>query len=76
MADGRRREELTDHDLLIRLDERVEALEVNNRQRFKKLDECLGNHLQHHSKVTIGVIVAAASAMLSMIVMLLTKLVK
>lgn len=41
------REKMSDHDLLVRLDERVE-----------KLDHCLSNHLKHHWAITIAIVAA------------------
>ena len=54
MTNGRR--ELSDHDLLIRIDERVE-----------KLDRCMSNHLKHHWAITlaaVGALFAAAGTLL------------
>jgi len=51
--------ELTDHDLLIRIDERV-----------RKLDRCMTNHLRHHWAIMI----AAVSALLMMAATLLGSL--
>ena len=45
---------ITDHDLLIRIDERV-----------KKLDRCLVDHLKHHWAVTLCALAAVISALLS-----------
>jgi len=42
---------LSDHDLLIRIDERVQ-----------KLDRCMTNHLRHHWMVTVAALTAAAGA--------------
>ena len=42
---------LSDHDLLIRIDERVQ-----------KLDRCMTNHLRHHWMVTVAALPAAAGA--------------
>jgi len=46
MADG----QISDHDLLIRIDERV-----------KKLDRCMTNHLRHHWAVTLAAFSAAVT---------------
>ena len=42
---------VSDHDLLIRIDERVQ-----------KLDRCMSNHLAHHWGVSIAVLVAVLTA--------------
>ncbi len=42
---------LSDHDLLIRIDERL-----------KKVDRCLANHLRHHWRVTVIALTVAAGA--------------
>ena len=44
MSDG---EHMSDHDLLIRIDERV-----------NKLDRCMTNHLRHHWVVTTAALTA------------------
>jgi len=51
--------ELTDHDLLIRIDERV-----------TKLDRCMTNHLRHHWAVTLLALGAVVSAVLSLLIQL------
>jgi len=51
--------EPNDHDLLIRIDERVE-----------KLDRCMTNHLRHHWAVTMTALAAALGAVLSLLVAL------
>lgn len=45
---------ISDHDLLIRIDEQV-----------KKLDRCMTNHLKHHWAVTLAAITAMLSAVLT-----------
>ena len=50
---------MNDHDLLIRIDERVQ-----------KIDKCLGNHLQSHIKINIMAWGAALSAIAALIVAL------
>lgn len=42
---------MTDHDLLTRIDERVQ-----------KLDRCMSNHLAHHWAITVAFVVAAIGA--------------
>jgi len=54
--------EVSDHDLLTRIDERV-----------RKLDKCMTNHLAHHWVVSVGALGAIFSAALALIVALLTK---
>ena len=49
----------TDHDLLIRIDERVQ-----------KLDRCMTNHLRHHWAVTMLALGAVLSAALSLLIAL------
>lgn len=56
--DGRN---LSDHDLLIRIDERVE-----------KLDRCMSNHLKHHRTITLAVIGAFLAAAGALLVKVLT----
>ena len=51
----------SDHDLLIRIDERV-----------KKLDRCMSNHLKHHWVMTTAVLVAFLTALGGLLVRLLT----
>ncbi len=46
--------EASDHDLLIRIDERV-----------TKLDRCMIDHLKHHWAVTLAAAAAVVSAVLS-----------
>ena len=46
--------QISDHDLLIRIDERV-----------KKLDRCMANHLKHHWAVTLAAVTAVIAAILS-----------
>lgn len=48
-----------DHDLLVRIDERV-----------KKLDTCMSNHLKHHWAVTLMVAAAAVGAVGSVVIAL------
>ena len=54
--------ELSDHDLLIRIDERV-----------RKLDRCMTNHLAHHWTVSIAVQGAVLTALASLAVALGTR---
>jgi len=54
--------EPSDHDLLIRIDERV-----------RKLDRCMTNHLAHHWAVSMAVLGAVLTALASLIVALGTK---
>jgi hypothetical protein len=54
--------ELTDHDLLIRIDERVH-----------KLDRCMTNHLSHHWTVSVAVLGAVLTALASLVIALGTK---
>lgn len=49
--------ESSDHDLLVRIDERV-----------KKLDRCMTNHLAHHWALTLAIGTAAIGAFVSLIV--------
>ncbi|HUX17124.1 MAG TPA: hypothetical protein VMW52_11675 [Phycisphaerae bacterium] len=51
--------DMSDHDLLIRIDERTE-----------KLDMCMTNHLRHHWAVTLAAVGAVISAVVAMIVSL------
>ena len=59
MADERQAK-TTDHDLLIRIDERV-----------LKLDTCMSNHLKHHWAVTIAALGAGFSGIVAAILALL-----
>ena len=52
----------TDHDLLIRIDERV-----------RKLDRSMTNHLAHHWTVSIAVLGAVLTALASLAVALGTR---
>ena len=52
--------EPTDHDLLIRIDERLQRVE-----------NCLVNHLQHHWAVTITALGATVGAIAAAIIALL-----
>lgn len=54
--------EVTDHDLLIRIDQRTEDM-------GKKLD----NHLAHHTLYTLGAWGAALAAIGALLVSLITK---
>jgi hypothetical protein len=54
--------EPNDHDLLIRIDERV-----------RKLDRCMTNHLAHHWTVSIAVLGAVLTALASLAVALGTR---
>ena len=58
MTDGRK--DLSDHDLLIRIDERVE-----------KLDRCMSNHLKHHWAITLAAIMALLAAAGTLLVKML-----
>jgi len=51
--------EPTDHDLLIRIDERVD-----------KLDRCMTNHLAHHWAFTLALLAAVLTALASLVVAL------
>ena len=51
--------EPTDHDLLIRIDERV-----------GKLDRCMTNHLAHHWAVSLAVLGAVLAAVASLVIAL------
>lgn len=55
--------DLTDHDLLIRLDERVDGLEMGWR-----------NHLRHHAAITIAALSTAVLAGVTLLVFLLAWL--
>lgn len=46
----------TDHDLLIRIDERVQ-----------KLDRCMSNHLKHHWVVTAAALTALLTALATIV---------
>ena len=59
MNDGK---DITDHDLLIRIDERV-----------SKLDRCMTNHLRHHWMVTLAALAAAFTAVTTLLVSLATR---
>jgi hypothetical protein len=52
----------TDHDLLIRIDERVQ-----------KLDRCMANHLAHHWTVSVAVLGAILTALASLAIALGVK---
>ena len=54
--------EPTDHDLLVRIDERV-----------AKLDRCMTNHLAHHWAVTLALVGAVLAALASLAVALGTR---
>jgi uncharacterized membrane protein len=54
--------EPTDHDLLIRIDERV-----------AKLDRCMTNHLAHHWAVSMAVLGAVLMALASLAIALGTR---
>ena len=56
------RGEPTDHDLLIRIDERV-----------AKLDRCITNHLAHHWACTLALLGAVLTALASLAIALGTK---
>ena len=47
----------SDHDLLIRIDERVQ-----------KLDRCMTNHLKHHWVVTVAALTAFVGAVVTLVV--------
>ena len=61
MNDGQEKE-ISDHDLLIRIDERV-----------KKIDRCMGNHLRHHWAITMMAVSAMLAAAGSILVAVLRK---
>ncbi|HUS46152.1 MAG TPA: hypothetical protein VM219_09015 [Phycisphaerae bacterium] len=52
-----------DHDLLIRIDERV-----------AKLDRCMSNHLSHHWAVTLAALGAMLTAMISIVIAIVAVL--
>jgi len=52
MADG----PMSDHDLLIRIDERV-----------AKLERCMTNHLKHHWAVTLAALSAAVTLAVALV---------
>ena len=54
--------EPSDHDLLIRIDERVQ-----------KLDRCMTNHLAHHWTASVAVLGAVLTALASLIIALGTR---
>jgi len=54
--------EPSDHDLLIRIDERV-----------RKLDRCMTNHLSHHWTVSLAVLGAVLATLTSLAVTLGTR---
>ena len=49
--------DLPDHDLLIRIDERV-----------AKLDRCMTNHLAHHWAITLAAVTAVLTAIGAVVV--------
>lgn len=61
MSDGQQKQ-TSDHDLLIRIDERV-----------AKLDKCMGNHLRHHWAITMMAVSAMLAAAGSIFVAVLRK---
>lgn len=71
----------SDHDLLIRIDERVKVLmEFGEKyppeataQRLNKIDKCLSNHLKHHVAVTLAAIGALISAVAAIVVHILVR---
>ena len=60
MSDGQ--DKLTDHDLLIRIDERV-----------SKLDRCMTNHLKHHWVVTAAALTALLTARATIVASLVVR---
>ena len=56
------RNNMTDHDLLTRIDERV-----------LKLDKCMTNHLAHHWAVTVASIGAVLTALAALLIALVTR---
>lgn len=50
----------SDHDLLVRIDERVQ-----------KLDKCMTNHLDHHWTVTLAVATAALTGISALVIAIL-----
>jgi len=59
MGDG---QNITDHDLLIRIDERV-----------SKLDRCMTNHLRHHWVVTTAALTALLTALATIVASLVLR---
>jgi len=59
MSDG---EHMSDHDLLIRIDERV-----------SKLDRCMTNHLRHHWVVTAAALTALLTALATIVASLVLR---
>ena len=53
---------ITDHDLLIRIDERVQ-----------KLDRCMSNHLRHHWVVTAAALTALLTALATIVASLVVR---
>jgi len=53
---------ITDHDLLIRIDERT-----------RKLDKCMANHLATHQRLLVAVITVGLAALVSAIVSVVTR---
>ena len=51
----------SDHDLLVRIDERVQ-----------KLDKCMTNHLSEHWKLTLLALSAALAALAGIVTVLIT----
>jgi hypothetical protein len=49
----------TDHDLLVRIDERVQ-----------KIDKCLSNHLSHHWALTLAIATALVGAVVTICITL------
>lgn len=58
--DNRPGEDLSDHDLLIRIDVRTD-----------KTETCLRNHLRHHWAVEVGLILCLAGALIGLAVKML-----
>jgi hypothetical protein len=54
--------EMTDHDLLTRIDERVQ-----------KMDRCITNHLAHHWAITLALVGAVFAALASLAIALGTR---
>ena len=55
-------QQTSDHDLLIRIDERV-----------RKLDRCMSNHLRHHWVVTAAALTALLTALATIVSALLIR---
>lgn len=56
-------EQISDHDLLIRIDERV-----------RKLDRCMSNHFRQHWAILLAAGTAMLGAVASIVVVLCTRI--